>query len=178
MKNFAALLALIVPSFAAVSAVASPIAPGVDLSLTSGIQNYTFAQIVPGTFVFADGLSTVTAVYVGTPLGDTFNITDLCVSVGAPPCKQYALSITDTNFAGTNLGVGVSAYAAAHTSLSGDVANVSLTGSAALGSDTLVFSGAPGGSPANSPVPEPGTLSMMATGLLGAAAGFRRRFLA
>ena len=177
MKYFAAILALALPSLATVSAIASPIIPGVNLSLTSGTQNYSFVQTVPGTFVFTDGLSSITAVYVGSSLGDTFNVTDVCTSVGLTPCKQYALSITDTNFAGVNLGVGVSAYAAAHSMLSGNVANVALDGSVALGSDTLVFSGTPAGSVSNSPVPEPGTLSMMATGLLGAAAGLRRKFV-
>ncbi len=179
MKKLVALLALIAPSFAALSANASTMIPGVTLGLSSGTSNYTFVQTLPGTFVAQDGLSTITAVYVGTPLADVFNVTDLCVRVGLAPCKEYSLSITDANFAGVALGVGVSAYAADHTVLHSNVATVDLTGSVALGTDTLVFSGTPHPSdPGNSPVPEPGTLGMMATGVLGAAAKLRRRFVA
>ena len=178
MKKLVALLALLAPSFAALSANASPL-PGVTLGLTSGTSNYTFIQTVPGTFVVQDGLSTITAVYVGTPLADVFDVTDLCVRVGLAPCKEYALSITDANFAGVSLGVGVSAYAADHTVLTSNVADVDLTGSVALGTDVLVYAGDPNPTgPGNSPVPEPGTLGMMATGLLGAAAKVRRSFSA
>ncbi len=176
MKNIAVLLASVLASFAPLAAHASPIAAGIDVSLTSGTTNYTLIQTVPGTFVFSDELTFISVTHVGTPVSDVFNVTDVCVSINFTPCTQYALSITDTNFAGVALDAGVSAYAAAHTTLSTNSAVVTLDGSFALGTDTIVFSGTP--VPANSPVPEPGTMSLMATGLLGAAATLRRRFLA
>ena len=141
------------------------------------MDNYTFVQTLPGTFVVNDGLSVITATYVGTPVADVFNVTDVCITLGLSPCKQYALSVTDANFAGVSLGLGVSAYAASHTTLSGNVAKVNLDGSLALGTDTLVFSGSPA-TTGNSPVPEPGTLGLMSTGVLGLAGALRRRFVA
>jgi len=98
-----------------------------------------------------DGLSVITATYAGTGVADVFNVTDVCVTVGPiASCKQYELSITDANFGGVKFGVGVSTYAATHTTLSGDEAAIALDGSVALGTDTLVSSGGPSGAPSSS----------------------------
>jgi hypothetical protein len=127
--------------------------------------------------------SVVTATYVdvlGT-LG-VFNFTDICtkVTVVGPiiPCQDLAISFTDVTLgdasivaalaANINVGVGVGNISIAGANLA---PNFGLLGVSVAGaSGEIDFQNPP---PA---VPEPGTLSLMATGLLGAAGVVRRKF--
>ena len=176
MKLIASLLASVVLSAAsAVSAHATTIAPGIDLNLVNGTTNYTFLQTVPGTFVATDGLNSVTAVYLHTGLADTFAVAEVCLNVGPlVPCKGYTFSIADTNAAAVSVGLGLSAAALADTTLATNLATLKVDGSLGAAVETVAFA-----LPASaSPVPEPGTLGLMATGLIGAAGAVRRRFRA
>jgi PEP-CTERM motif len=126
--------------------------------------------------------SVVTATYVdalGT-LG-VFNFTDICTKVTvlgpAVPCQDLAISFTDVTLgdasiiaaiaANINVGVGVGNISIAGANLANfNLLDVSVAGA----SGEIDFTNPP---PA---VPEPGTLSLMATGLLGAAGVIRRKF--
>jgi len=194
MKSLAAFLALVtlilVPSLHAdtvdltlngVTVVGTPIANG---------YNFTYANETLG--VLADGnlLNSSTSVFTATyvdALGTlgVFNFTDLCTSVTVigPPvsCQNLALSFTDATLGdasiaadigasiGVGVGVGTIDVGGANLVPQSDILGVSIGG----GSGEIDFSTPP----SNSPVPEPGTLSLMATGLLGAAGAIRRRFV-
>ncbi len=177
MKLIASLLASVVLSAAStVAAHATTITPGLDLNLVSGLTNYAFLQTTPGTFVATDGLNSVTAVYLHTPLSDTFAVTEVCLNVGPlVPCKGYTFSIADTNATAVSVGLGLSAAAMADTTLSTNLATLKVDGSLGAAVETITFA-LPAGTVSPSAVPEPGTLGLMATGLIGAAGAVRRRF--
>ena len=126
-------------------------------------------------------LTTFTATYVDA-LGTAgvLNVTDVCVDVtllGPPvPCQNLAFSFTNLTLGNSSLVAALGA----NVFLNGNVANIDLGGgSVALGGATVDFSGPPSnGNPNPSPVPEPSTLSLMATGLVGAAGAVRRKFKA
>ena len=178
MKNIVSLLALAAVSSFATANLHADTLNGVSVSLVADATSKTVALIdLPSSFFFSDGTSLITAAVVQTPLADVVSVTDVCLSIDKAFCKHYTFSITDANFGGIALGADVSAYAATMTSIVGPLATVDLNGSLALGTDVLVFSG-PNAAPPTSPVPEPGTLSLMATGLMGAAGALRRRFIA
>ena len=178
MKLIASLLASAVLSAAStVAAHATTINPGVDLNLVSGTTNYSFLQTTPGTFVATDGLNSVTAVYLHTALSDTFAVTEVCLTAGLTPCKGYTFTIADTNAAAVSVGLGLSAAAMADTTLTTNLATLRVDGSLGAATETVSFA-LPAGSVSPSAVPEPGTLSLLATGLIGAAGAVRRRFRA
>ena len=172
MKLIASLLASVVLSAAStVAAHATTITPGVTLNLVNGTTNYTFLQTTPGTFVATDGLNSVTAVYLNTGVADTFAVTEVCLTVGLTPCKGYTFTIADTNASAVSVGLGLSAAALADTTLTTNLATLKVDGSLGAAVETVSFA-----LPGASPVPEPGTLGLMATGLIGAAGAVRRRF--
>ena len=176
MKFIASLLASAVLSAAStVAAHATTINPGVDLNLVSGTTSYTFLQTTPGTFVATDGLNSVTAVYLHTGLADTFAVTEVCATVGLTPCKGYTFTIADTNAAAVSVGLGLTAAAMADTTLTTNLATLKVDGSLGAAVETVSFA-LPAGGVSPSAVPEPGTLSLFATGLIGAAGAVRRRF--
>jgi hypothetical protein len=138
--------------------------------------------------LLASATSVFTATYVdvsGT-LG-VLNVTDLCATVTvlgkAPTCQNLAFSFTDVTLGdasiiaavGANINLAVGGVGGSLGSgLTPDGTNLA-GASLALGSGQIDFT-APPPPDGNSPVPEPGTLSLMATGLLGAAGAIRRKF--
>jgi hypothetical protein len=102
------------------------------------------------------------------------NVTDVCAQVAlnsaSVPCENLAFSFTDLTLGNASViaDLGASVFA------SGNVADVNFAASIA-GGDASVGFGQP---PTLSPVPEPGTLSLMLTGLITAAGVFRIKLLA
>ena len=125
MKLIASLLTFAVLSSAStIAAHASTIAPGINLNLISGTTNYSFVQTTPGTFTAADGLNSVTAVYLNTGVADVFSVTEVCATIGLTPCKGYTFTIADANAAAVSVGVGLSAAALADTTLTTNLATL------------------------------------------------------
>jgi hypothetical protein len=126
--------------------------------------------------------SVVTATYVdalGT-LG-VFNFTDICTKVTvlgpAVPCQDLAISFTDVTLGDASIAAAI----AANINVGVGVGNISIAGANLANFNLLDVSvaGASGEIDFTNPppsVPEPGTLSLMATGLLGAAGAIRRKF--
>jgi len=134
----------------------------------------------------ATSVFTATYVDVSGTLG-VLNVTDLCATVTvlgkAPACQNLAFSFTDVTLGDANIIAAVGANinlavggvdGSLGSGLTPDGTNLA-GASLALGSGQIDFS-VPPPPDGNSPVPEPGTLSLMATGLLGAAGAIRRKF--
>ncbi|WP_260737319.1 PEP-CTERM sorting domain-containing protein [Tunturiibacter lichenicola] len=179
MKLHAAFLALVTLALLPAVSHADTISATVDTG--SGTQIITptlkggadvFNYEVFNTDLFSTSLETFTATYTDlTGTLGVLNVTESCVAVTVvfrivAPCKSVAFSFTDATLGditvGTFLGLDASAK--------GNVASVNFDGSIGAGTGSFDFKAA------NSPVPEPGTLSLMATGLIGAAGVLRRKF--
>ena len=198
MKSLSAFLALVLLALLSIDLHADTVSLTVDGTAVVGtpiLNGYSFVYTNETLGVLDNALlqsstSVITATYVdvlGT-LG-VFNFTDICTKVVVlgpiVPCQDLALSFTDVTLgdasvvaaiaANINVGVGVGG---------GGVGNIGITGAnLAPNFDLLGLSvaGASGEIDFNNPppppaVPEPGTLSLMATGLLGAAGAIRRKF--
>jgi hypothetical protein len=199
MKKLVLLLALAVSSIAPLSLHADNI--GITLKTGAGIDTLIETPILNGTqWVYTNttlgvlhnsllqaSTSVVTITYVdalGT-LG-VFNVNDVCTSVtivGEPvPCQQFALSFTNVTLGDLslvaalgvnvdlNVGSGLLTFGGSSLIPQSDILGVSIAG----GSATIDCTN-PNPPPA---VPEPATISLMATGLAGAAGMLRRRFAA
>jgi hypothetical protein len=186
MKLPAALLALvtlaILPSTLHADSISATINTGAGVQVFNPVvlgDTEIFNYVHLSTDVFSTSLETFTATYadISGVLG-VLNVTESCVAVTiafghAAPCQSLAFSFTNATLGdisvGTFLGLGVNAL--------GDVAGVNFNGSIGAGSGSFNFTNpTPPSPPSNSPVPEPGSLSLMATGLLGAAGIVRRKF--
>jgi hypothetical protein len=190
------------------AAHASVITDGITLSVNGsaivGIYNpvlhdYTFTDTITNVGPshhgdFSETVSTITGTYtdVSGVLG-SLAITDVCnvssvAGTTTPACSNVTLVATDSGLgnvtgitgpAGSTIGpLGLSAGTL--TLLGSDI-NLQSTGhdrstffSTGSASGDITFAPAPD----NSPVPEPGSLSLMATGLVAAAGAIRRKFLA
>ena len=197
MKSFAVLLSAAVLSASTLAAHAAPInvfGSGVNVLLNGSVIDTANVNLVNNGFSVFDHGSLLTVTYVTTPtIGlipgvGVLNITDLCATAGislggsaaGPLCQAEALSFTDANFGAVQIGAAVALGLQETLSVSGNTANLAIGQSASIGSASAAFTfvdpiSAP---PTTSPVPEPGTLGMMATGLLGAAGAIRRKLLA
>jgi PEP-CTERM motif len=191
MKLFSAFLALVVLALLPANLHADTVSLTVDGTAVIGtpiLNGYSFVYTnttlgLLNNALLQESTSVVTATYVdvlGT-LG-VFNFTDICtkITVLGPivPCQDLAISFTDVTLgdasivaaiaANINVGVGVGDISIAGANLA---PNFGLLGVSVAGaSGEIDFQNPP---PA---VPEPGTLSLMATGLLGAAGVIRRKF--
>ncbi len=197
MKTFAALLSAAVLSASTLAAHAAPLnvfGSGVNVLLNGSVIDTANVNLVDNGFSVFDHGSLLTVTYVTTPtIGlipgiGVLNITDLCATAGislgfspaGPLCPAEALSFTDANFGAVQIGAAIALGLQETLSVSGNNANLAIDQSASIGFASAAFTfvdpiSAP---PTTSPVPEPGTLGMMATGLLGAAGAIRRKLLA
>jgi hypothetical protein len=180
MKSIAAFLALVTLTFLTVNLHADTISATV---LAGGNTEIITPVLVGGAEVFnytnlsTDGLDTsletITATYADVSgLLGVLNVTEACATVTiivhAEPCQALAFSFTDVTLPDVTAGLFVGLGA----NVNADVASVDVDGSIGLGSGSFNFT------PPPSAVPEPGSLSLMATGLLGAAGVLRRKFSA
>ena len=159
----------------------------VETPILNGEQ-FTYTHETLGILSNGNLLNSSTSVFTATyvdALGTlgVFNFTDLCTTVTiigpAVPCQQFAFSFTDLTLgnasivadlaASINVDVGLANVSVGGLDLAPDGHNL-VGASLGLGSGEIDFTNPP---PA---VPEPGTLSLMATGLLGAAGAIRRKF--
>jgi hypothetical protein len=126
--------------------------------------------------VLSASTSVFTATYADVLGIGTLNVTDVCTSVDlldvAPtPCQDFAFSFTNLTLGDASViaavGVGVAA------SVNANVADLDIAGATiAGGSGSFDVQNPP---PPPSITPEPGSLSLMATGLLTAAGMIRRK---
>jgi hypothetical protein len=196
MKALLAGLAVAILSLSTTNLKADSIVATLDVGLGLGAQTLTATPILngyqytylnttsvlafPGIPGFIPALnSTSTTLFSATYLdiagaAGILNVTDLCAQISIAgkvvPCQALTFSFTNMTFGNTTvlsqlLGTNIAANA--------NVASFALGGgNLALSGGTVAFTNPP------SAVPEPSTLCMMATGLLGAAGAARRRFLA
>ncbi|MDQ2832508.1 MAG: PEP-CTERM sorting domain-containing protein [Acidobacteriota bacterium] len=181
MKFLASFLALVLLTSASVNLHADPIvsldanAQAVTLVQTPvlGGEAYVYTNIYSD--IFNTTLQTFTATFTDLLGVKLLNVTDVCAQVNivfaAKPCQALAFSYTDASLGNATL---LSALGTVGVNLTGDVAGLDFGASIGGGSAEIGFPGGPGASP----VPEPGTLSLMATGLLSAAGVVRKRFTA
>lgn len=197
MTKFAVVLSAAVLSASTLAANASPInvfGSGVSVLLNGSVIDTANVNLTNNGFSVLDHGSLFTITYVTTPtIGlipgvGLLNVTDVCttvaVSIGGgtlgTPCQAEALSFTDANFGAVQIGAAVALGAQETLMVSGNTANLNVAQSASIGLDTASFTfvnpvSAP---PTTSPVPEPGTLGLMASGLLGAVGAIRRKLMA
>lgn len=184
MKLVASLLASVTLFASSMGAYATPLSPldnGFSITvgntlLDSSNLSYNAAR---GTFSFSDGLSSYTFIGVAAdPLLDGLSITRTCINLNvfSPGCSSQKVSISNANVLDgllqLNAGLGVKVSAGAQAGVS-NLLFASTTVGVAAESALVGYPTAP--SSAQSPVPEPGTLGLMATGLLGVAGAIRRR---
>jgi len=187
MKAVYTFLALVTFLFATASLHADSVnlvINGTTVVGTPIANGYNFTYVDETLGVLSNGnllnsaTSTVTATYVdalGT-LG-VFNFTDVCAKVTvlgpAVPCQNLAISFTNLTLPIASIDAAV----AANINLGLGVSNINIDGSN-LGTLNILDASVAGASGTInfSPVPEPASLSLMTTGLLGAAGFVRRRF--
>jgi hypothetical protein len=182
MKSLSAFLALVILVLVPINLHADPI-----VSLNTGLVSDTLVEtpVLGGeqfvytdlyTNIFNTTLQTFTATFTDILGVNLLNVTDVCAQVNivfaAKPCSALAFSFTDLSL---GKAINLGALGVVGLDLNGDVAGLDFGASIGGGSAEIGFENPPA---PNSPVPEPGTLSLFATGLLATAGAVRRRFAA
>lgn len=151
--------------------VETPILDGAQFTYTNtdvGLLGVGGALLSASTSVF-----TATYTDVAGTLG-VLNVTDVCTSVDilgpATPCQAFAFSFTDL----TLLDASIVAAIGVDASVDANVANFNVA-SADIAGGTASYNF---GNPPPSPTPEPSSLCLLATGLLGTAGAVRQRMMA
>jgi hypothetical protein len=199
MKKLAAIFAVIFLSLSASSARADGIGLTVSGSLTllpGGTTNYfdsangavpagygnstTNGNVVIGSgieFAATNGADLFTANFTGT----TLTITDTCVGAGCGTTpffvQFYSPFITGYTIDSYSFPNSVADYGLSST-FGGNAGMFTYLGGSGFTGGTAVFDYTSVSPTSTSAVPEPGTLGLMATGLVGAAGFLRRKFLA
>ena len=202
MKVFTAFLALVTLFFATATLHADQVSLTLDGNTIVGTPiangyNFTYLNTTAGLLSNGNVLNSSTSLFTATyvnALGNlgVFNFTDLCTTVTvlgpAVPCQNLALSFTNLTLGDASIAAAVGAA----INVNAGVGTINVGGlnlvpqgfnlagaSIAGGSGQINFTPPPAGGGTNpSPVPEPSSLSLMATGLLGAAGALRRKFAA
>jgi hypothetical protein len=135
-------------------------------TLAGGVDTYVYTDT--STNVLDTRTTTFEATFADIGGIDVLNVTDLCAQVtlfgSGVPCEALAFSFTGI---GGDEGSIVSALGTAHVFLAGDVANIDFDASVGGGTGIVDFSPAP--------TPEPESLALLATGLVGVAGVVRRK---
>ncbi|MEO6981508.1 MAG: PEP-CTERM sorting domain-containing protein [Edaphobacter sp.] len=208
MKVFSAFLALVTLFFASAPLHADQVNLTLDGNTIVGTPiangyNFTYLNTTAGVFSQGNLLNSSTTLFTATyvnALGSlgVFNFTDVCATVTvlgpAVPCQSLALSFTNLTLGDASIiaavGAAVDVNAGVGTINVGGLNLVpegfNLAGASIAGGSGQINFTPPsgpsdpgnGGGSNTSPVPEPSSLSLMATGLLGAAGAIRRKFKA
>lgn len=198
MKTLVASLSAAVLAFTMFSPVAKAdvISDGLNITINGAavagvynpvLQEYVFTDTIVGLGVLnnsllSESISTITATYTDvTGVLGNLAVVDVCESITvlgstASPCSDVAIVGTETGVGPLNADIGTLTLIGANISLLPDPTDSNAVVTAVIGS----ASGNIGFGNPNppSPVPEPGSLSLMATGLLGAAGALRKKFVA
>ena len=188
MKATASLLAAAVLSILSLSAHATAINPLTDgYAISINGQSLTTNNLLldlnagapANSFVFSDGLTQYVFAEVSvTNAASALSVTELCLTANIlTGCKASTISVSNAKVGAVSLSANVNASLTAAAGANLGVINLAAV--ADLGSDsaTVAYAALSSGS-GNSPVPEPGTLGLMATGLLAAAGTLRQKFVA
>lgn len=137
-------------------------------------ENLTIGATIglPPTASVSD--STFLATYVVTAGVGVLNVTDVCAKVDVltplAPCQAFAFSFTNLSLLDASV---VSADIGTNVLVNANVANFDLAGaSIALGGGEVDFTNP---TPPTSPVPEPSSIALVGTGLMGTTEMVRRR---
>ena len=137
-----------------------------------GVQQYVYTDTA--TDVFNTRNTEFTATFADLLGVETLTVTDTCIQVNilgpAIPCQELAFAFEDLSLGDANL---LSTFGAASTMVDGQIAEVAF--GASVGSSGATFDYDPPPPPPMGATPEPGSLALAATGLLGVAGVVRRR---
>ena len=177
MKLLLASLALVTFSFFTPNLHADPI-----VSLQTGAKTDTlietpvlggeaYTYINVATDIFQTTTQTFVATFTDLASVNLLTVTDVCANVDilapAQPCGALAFSFADLGLGDASV---LSALGLLGANINGDAVGLNFAASIGGGSATIGFANPP------SPTPEPGSLGLLGTGVLGVAGVMRKRF--